>query len=136
MNPEASQAVHVPYPSDLTDDQWARIESLFEDKKGSKAKGQGGGAGRPYSATMRQIVNGILYQAFTGIPWRFLPRDIHPVYQTIYSYYTAWNEDETLATMYEYLNIVPPTEGKKARARMPRPGHPPRSPKRAMESTS
>lgn len=137
MNDEATPVPLLPYPSDLTDEQWTEIEPLFEDKKTPKANGQAGGVGRPYSTTMRQIVNGVLYQAYTGIPWRFLPRDIHPVYQTIYAHYTAWERDGTLETIYERLNIVPPTDTRKARARMPRPGTPlPRTSIRAVPASA
>lgn len=137
MNAEAIPAPLLPYPSDLTDEQWAEVEPMFEHKQTPKANGQAGGAGRPYSTTMRQIVNGVLYQAFTGIPWRFLPRDIHPVYQTIYAYHMAWERDGTLKSLYGRLNIVPPTNTRKARARMPRAGVPlPRTSIRAVPAAA
>ena len=140
---KVEEAACTPYPSDLSDAQWALVRHLFEGRKGPRAeRGSTATSGRPFAVTMRQAVNGVLYQGHTGVPWRFLPRDIYPHYHTIYNYYTLWDGDGTRALLYGLLNLVLPVraKGKNAerakagrslsRSRMPRAGHPARSPQR------
>src|SRR5699024_1239311 len=50
----------------LTDKQWERIEPMLPSNTGRK--------GRPFHDN-RKIVEGIIYRARTGIPWRDLPRE-------------------------------------------------------------
>ena len=61
------------YPSDLTDTQWAEIESLF-----SKL--------REYKWPKRELTNAVLYFVKTGCQWRHLPHDFPP-YSTVHSFY-------------------------------------------------
>jgi len=56
-----------PYPSDLTDAQWALIEPLIPPAKP-------GGAER--TLDMREVVNTILYISRTGCQWRYIPHDL------------------------------------------------------------
>ena len=69
-----------PYPSDLTDAQWQRIESKIPKAK----KG-----GRPRSVDMRHVLNAILYLSRSGCSWRMLPRDFPP-WGTVHYYYWKW----------------------------------------------
>jgi putative transposase len=62
------------YPSDLTDEEWARIEPLLP-KPASK--------GRKPAVDMREIVNAIRYMARSGGGWRMLPNNFPP-WQTVY----------------------------------------------------
>src|ERR687891_2908631 len=78
------------YPSDMTDDEWAILEPLIP---GSKP------GGRPRSANMREVMNGILYVLRGGIPWRFLPKEFPP-WKTVYHYFRLWRMDST----WEMLN--------------------------------
>ncbi len=55
-----------PYPTDLTDAQWERIEPLIPPAKPG---------GRPRSADMREVVNAMLYLTRTGCQWRNLPHE-------------------------------------------------------------
>ena len=55
------------YASDLTDGQWAQIESLLIGKRG--------GPGRPMELSLRAVVNAILYVLRTGCQWAYLPHD-------------------------------------------------------------
>jgi transposase len=57
------------FPSDLTDAQWARLESLIPPAKTG---------GRPRQTDMRAAMNAIFYLLRTGCPWRYLPRDPFP----------------------------------------------------------
>jgi transposase len=58
-----------PYPSDLTDNQWAVLEPLIPDAKPG---------GLPRKAGKRRIVEAILYQLRAGSAWRLLPHDFPP----------------------------------------------------------
>jgi putative transposase len=82
-----------PYPSDLTDAQWAILEPLIPPAKPG---------GRPREVDMREIINGILYILRTGAGWRHLPHDFPP-HQTVYEYYNAWRKDGSWATMHTAL---------------------------------
>src|SRR3712207_5135816 len=59
----------TPYPTDLTDDQWRRIERLVPRAKPG---------GRPEKYPQREGVNAILHQARQGCVWRALPHDPPP----------------------------------------------------------
>ena len=61
------------YPSDLTDTQWAEIESLFTGL-------------REYTWPKRELLDAVLYLVKTGCQWRHLPHDFPP-YSTVHSFY-------------------------------------------------
>jgi putative transposase len=69
-----------PYPSDLTDRQWRRLEPLLPPPKPG---------GRPRSTDVREVVNAILYVLRNGIVWRALPHDFPPR-ETVYYYFNTW----------------------------------------------
>ena len=62
------------YPSDLTDEEWARIGPLLPKpaKKGLKPE-----------VDLRDVLNAIRYMARSGGGWRMLPNDFPP-WQTVY----------------------------------------------------
>jgi len=62
------------YPTDLTDEEWARIEPLLP--KPAKT-------GRQRRVDLREVLNAIRYMARSGGGWRMLPRDFPP-WQTVY----------------------------------------------------
>jgi len=62
------------YPTDLTDEEWARIEPLLP--KPAKT-------GRQREVDLREVLNAIRYMARSGGGWRMLPRDFPP-WQTVY----------------------------------------------------
>lgn len=68
------------YTSDLTDEQWKKIEHLFERR--SKT-------GRPRDYSYREILNGVFYLIRTGCQWRNLPKDLPP-WSIVYTYYRNW----------------------------------------------
>jgi transposase len=61
--------IRKPYPTDLTDAQWARIAPLIPPAKPG---------GRRRSVNLREIVNAIVYFVRTGCQWRNLPHDFPP----------------------------------------------------------
>jgi putative transposase len=74
-----------PYPSDLTDAQWALLEPLllaFEDRVRP---------GPPRVVDLREVVNTLLYQNRTGCQWAFLPHDLLPK-STVYDYFTKYRD--------------------------------------------
>jgi putative transposase len=73
------------YPSDLTDEQYALIQSHIPDAKHG---------GRPRTVDMREIINAIFYVNRTGCQWRFLPHDL-PRKSTVYYYFSKWRDDGT-----------------------------------------
>jgi transposase len=62
------------YPSDLTDEEWARIEPLMP-KPGRR--------GRPREADLREIINALCYLVRSGCGWEMLPVHFGP-WQTVY----------------------------------------------------
>jgi putative transposase len=74
-----------PYPSDLTDAQWAILEPLllaFEDRVRP---------GPPRVVELREVVNTLLYQNRTGCQWAYLPHDLLPK-STVYDYFTKYRD--------------------------------------------
>jgi putative transposase len=64
-----------PYPTDLTDAEWAILEPLVPPPKSG---------GRP-ARERREILDAIGYVVRTGCAWRYLPHDFPP-WQTVYHY--------------------------------------------------
>ena len=76
-----------PYPSDLTDAQWALLAPLIP---------KAWPGGRPRAADMREVLNALFYRAREGCTWRALPHDFPP-WKTVYNYFQAWRDDGTWA---------------------------------------
>src|ERR1700751_3396092 len=55
------------YPSDLTDEEWQRLEPLVTRPIRR---------GRPRKYSLRQILHAIFYVIRTGCQWRALPHDL------------------------------------------------------------
>jgi transposase len=72
--------VPVANRADLTDQQWAVLESLLP--KGKKA-------GRPPKWTKRRLIDGIRWRIRAGTPWRDVPADYGP-WQTVYGLFRRW----------------------------------------------
>ena len=80
------------YPSDLSDEQWAIIESMIPVYPG----------GRPRKTSMRDVVDAIFYALRTGCQWRYLPKDFPPK-STVWRYFDQWRHDGTLDTIHDLL---------------------------------
>ena len=65
------------YPSDLSDEQWERIQPFIPPPKAG---------GRLRTVNLRDIFNGILHWLRSGCSWRMLPNDFPP-WGTVHYYY-------------------------------------------------
>ena len=88
-----------PYPSDLSDEQWALIEPLVAT---ASQVGPGSKGGRPPVHDRRRIVEAILYVNRVGCPWRYLPHDFPP-HQTVFEYFSTWTADTTVDRVHDAL---------------------------------
>ncbi|MEV4374739.1 transposase [Nonomuraea sp. NPDC049637] len=85
---------HKPYPSDLSDAQWALIEPVLTAWKAAHPSVSGHEGGYE----LREIVNAIRYQGRTGVQWDYLPHDLPPKSATYY-YFSKWRDDGTDKTI-------------------------------------
>lgn len=93
------------YPSDLTDREWLVIAPLLPPAK----KG-----GRKRSTDLREVINGLLYIASSGCPWRMLPKDFPPM-TTVQGYFYAWRDDGLwLAINHTLVMAARELEGREA----------------------
>ena len=81
------------YATDLTDEQWAILESLIPPTKHG---------GRPREVDTREVVNTILYLNRTGCQWDMLPHDLLPK-STVYDYFAQWRNDGTWQRLVDTL---------------------------------
>ena len=92
-----------PYPSDLTDEQWAKLEPHLPQPRLR---------GAPRRIHLREIINALLYLSRTGCQWRMLPHDLPP-WETVYAYFKQWRNDGTWGKLNRELRIeVRVSEGK------------------------
>jgi transposase len=79
---------------EINDPDWARIAD--------KLPPENTGKGRP-SKSNRMMLNGMLFKAKTGIPWRDLPERYGP-WKTIYTRFRLWNNDNVFQKLFESLS--------------------------------
>ena len=87
--------IRKPYPSDLNDQEWERIEPLIPPAKSG---------GRKRTSNMREILDGLFYVLKTGCQWDMLPHDFPPK-GTVYHYFNQWSKDGTLERMNAKLRV-------------------------------
>jgi putative transposase len=102
-----NRVAREPYPSDLTDEQWAVLEPYL---------GQRTGPGRPSTLDLRAVVNALFYQARTGCQWRYLPHDF-PHWTAVRYYFDRWTQDGT----WEELNRRLVEQARQRHGRRPQP---------------
>jgi putative transposase len=93
----------MPYPSDLTDEQWKRIAPLIPPAKPG---------GRPRSVDLRGVLDGILYLVRTGCSWRQLPHDFPP-WGTVHYYYRCFRLNGTWRKIHDRLRAQVRREARK-----------------------
>ena len=85
-----------PYPSDMTDEQWALIEPLLPRASRRHRRG------RPRKTELREVVNALFYHTREGCTWRALPHDLPP-WKTVYNYFQGWDRDGTWQKLLDTL---------------------------------
>ena len=108
-----------PYPSDVTDQQWALIEPLFARPPRRSRPG------RPREVDLREVVNALFYHAREGCSWRALPHNF-PTWNSVYHHFREWNADGTWQKVLDLLRPWPE----------PRPGGAPTPTAAAIDSRS
>jgi putative transposase len=94
-------ADRVPrYPTDLTDEQWAVLESLLPAMLCDTELG-----GRPEKHWRRTMIDAVFYVVDNGIKWRALPADFPP-WQTVYGMHARWKKDGVLADVTDLLRAA------------------------------
>ena len=83
------------YPSDLTDEEWQKIESVLPAAKGGRT-------GRPRKYPLREIWNAIFYQLRTGFAWRYLPHDFPP-HGDVWDHFCRWRDNGTIELVHNTL---------------------------------
>lgn len=91
--PAIAQPQRKPYPSDLSDQEWAVLQPLLPQPKGF---------GHPVEVDFREILNGIFYVQRSGCQWEMLPHDLPP-YSTVYSYFQKWQRQGIWQQMHDQL---------------------------------
>jgi len=89
-----------PYPSDLTDEQWALIEPLIPAHR----------VGRPRQVDMREVLNTILYVNRSGCQWDMVPHDLLPK-STAFDHFARWRDDGTWQAILDALRKQVRTAG-------------------------
>ncbi len=90
----------MPYPTDLTDNQWELLGPLLSPscKRGPK-----------HGADLRYVVDAMLYVTHTGCQWRFLPSEFGP-WTRVWSQFRRWTRNGTwtrvLAAVHEQARLV------------------------------
>ena len=78
---------------EISDFDWERIKDLLPPENTSE--------GRP-SKPNRLMLNGMLWIAKTGSPWRDLPERYGP-WQTVYSRFRLWSKSDVFKKLFEAL---------------------------------
>lgn len=89
---------HKPYPTDLTDAQWALVEPLvlaFENRIRP---------GPPRQVDLREVINTLRYLNRTGCQWAMLPHDLLPK-SSVYDYFTKWRDHGLWQQIVDALRV-------------------------------
>ncbi len=83
------------YSTDLTDDQWQRLQECLPQAKDGRT-------GRRRKYPLREVVNALFYQLRTGCPWRDLPHDLPP-WDTAYDLFRRWRDNGAIECLHDNL---------------------------------
>jgi putative transposase len=84
----------MAYSSDLTDEQWALLEPVFNPP---------GKRGPKHAPDLRPVVDAMLYISHTGCQWRFLPESFGP-WTRVWSHFRRWSRNGTWARALTVLH--------------------------------
>lgn len=87
-------AKRKPYPTDLTDEQWAIIAQLLPQPR----------RGRKPIHTRREMIKALLYMVRTGCQWRMLPHDLPP-WEAVYAFWRTLVDSGTLERINDALRV-------------------------------
>ena len=79
----------------LSNRQWKRIRPLLPSEKGHK--------GRPYIQSHRTTLEGILWIARTGSPWRDLPPEFGN-WISVYQRFNRWTRDGVFKAVFDSVS--------------------------------
>jgi transposase len=79
---EATQAARKPYPSDVSDDEWAFVAPYLTLMREDAPQRE---------HPLREVFNGLRWIVRAGAPWRMLPNDLPP-WHTVYQQTQRWIE--------------------------------------------
>ena len=85
-----------PYPSDVSDDEWALVAAyltLLPEKSAQR------------SYPLREVFNGLRYIVKTGAPWRWMPNDLPP-WEIVYQQAQRWLRAGCFETLAEDLRMI------------------------------
>jgi transposase len=77
---EVTQTARKPYPSDVSDEEWAFVAPYLTLMREDAPQ-------RDYP--LREVFNGLRYVVKTGAPWRWMPHDLPP-WPTVYQQSPRW----------------------------------------------
>ena len=83
---------------ELTDSEWDRIKDMLPPEQPKCGK-----RGRPAKYDNGSIMNGILWIARTGAPWRTLP-ERYGKWQAVYARYRQWKQLGIFETIFAALS--------------------------------
>ena len=84
----------MSYSTDLTDEQWALLEPVFN---------AWGKRGPRHAPDLRRVVDAMLYISHTGCQWRFLPESFGP-WTRVWSQFRRWSRNGTWARALTVLH--------------------------------
>ncbi|MGI5992284.1 MAG: IS5 family transposase [Methanosarcina sp.] len=104
----SKQSPKLPYPSDLSDQEWQLIKPHFSNPKTNR--------GQKRVHSYREILNAIFYLLLSGCAWRMLSHEFPP-WKTVYHYFSLWR----LKGVWKHINAVLRTELRILYGRKPEP---------------
>jgi len=99
MEATKAQQTRKPYPTDLKDKEWAKIEQLVPVPRSG---GKSTAGGRPPKYNRREIMNALFYMTKAGCTWRMLPHDLPP-WEVVYMYFSQWRDEGVFERINEVL---------------------------------
>lgn len=81
------------YPSDLTDQEWRKLQSVLPAKSGY---------GPPQKTNMKEIWNAIFYILRSGCSWRMLPHDF-PKWKLVYYHFRKFKKKKVIEKVHDAL---------------------------------
>jgi transposase len=85
------------YPTDLTDEQWARIVPVIPLPAWLCGRG-----GQPEGYCHREMMDAVFYVLDNGIKWRAMPADF-PEWSAVYRFFRRWREQGLITVLHDRL---------------------------------